>query len=128
MREIVAAYLQIAPDRVEIRADERGKPQLAGRVLEFNLSYSGELALVAVARVPVGVDVDQVEKIDDELPELVEFVLSERECAQLIASGAKTRSGVVGAGFRAGSVGSPVSGGLCLCRCSTSSSVGCWRC
>jgi 4'-phosphopantetheinyl transferase len=91
MREIVAASLQTTPDRVEIRADERGKPQLAGRELEFNLSYSGELALVAVARVAVGVDVEQVEEIDDELPELVDFVLSRRERRQLMAVAADDR-------------------------------------
>ncbi len=65
VRQILGCYAELPPEAVhiEIRAD--GKPCLAGRHngadLRFNLSHSGDLALLAVAlNVEVGVDVEQL--------------------------------------------------------------------
>jgi 4'-phosphopantetheinyl transferase len=62
LRQVLAAYLGTTPQQIELASGEHGKPQLAGGVLEFNLSHSGEIALVALsAEHPVGVDVEQVQ-------------------------------------------------------------------
>jgi phosphopantetheinyl transferase len=45
--------------------DANGKPQLVGGAVHFNASRSGELAVVAVSDVPVGVDVEQHRAIAD---------------------------------------------------------------
>jgi 4'-phosphopantetheinyl transferase len=63
LRGVLARYLDQVPAEIELRFGERGKPVLAeaGAAIGFNLSHSGELALVAVSRErEVGVDVQRV--------------------------------------------------------------------
>lgn len=73
LRRILSAYAGMAPNELAFRTGQYGKPELVGApsatLVEFNLSHSGDLALVAVARDrPVGVDVerwnDRVEHIE----------------------------------------------------------------
>lgn len=62
LRRILGAYLEREPQRLEFRSGAHGKPSLAdpGRPLCFNLSHSGELALIAVTReYEVGVDLER---------------------------------------------------------------------
>jgi len=57
-RRVLGAYLGVTPATVEITHGPAGKPRLAGDELQFNLSHSERLALLAVTRtLPVGVDV-----------------------------------------------------------------------
>jgi len=67
LRAILAGYLGIAPGALAIASDAQGKPYLADEpALAFNLSHSGPLALLAVARArPIGVDVEQVRALPD---------------------------------------------------------------
>ena len=70
LRLILAGYLARDPLSVCLSADERGKPFLEDMTttgdLQFNLSHSGTLALVAVARGrQVGVDVEQLRHMPD---------------------------------------------------------------
>lgn len=58
LREVLGAALGCAPREVAFRYGAHGKPQLAGSSLRFNISHSGALALIAVAHVEVGVDVE----------------------------------------------------------------------
>lgn len=68
LRQILASHLGKDPERIELASGEHGKPRLAGGELEFNLSHSGELALVAVsAEHEVGVDVERVQPDRDPL-------------------------------------------------------------
>ncbi len=63
LRGVLGRYLGREPDAVELRLGERGKPALAGpgAALRFNLSHSGELAVIALADgVEVGVDVQAI--------------------------------------------------------------------
>ena len=60
LRRVLGAYLDMAPSALAFGAGEHGKPFLRDAALEFNLSHSGDLALVAVAaHGPVGVDVER---------------------------------------------------------------------
>jgi 4'-phosphopantetheinyl transferase len=68
VRAILAGYLDTSPADILIRAMPQGKPCLASPSsdLRFNLSHSGQLALVAVARGrEVGVDVEEVDADSD---------------------------------------------------------------
>jgi 4'-phosphopantetheinyl transferase len=62
LRGALARYLDQPPEEIELRVAELGKPALADPAAElrFNLSHSGELALIAVATGrEVGVDVQR---------------------------------------------------------------------
>lgn len=69
LRRVLAAALDTMPASLEFTIDEQGKPHLAGEfagVLEFSLSHSAALALVAVSRAaPVGVDLELIEPVTD---------------------------------------------------------------
>jgi phosphopantetheinyl transferase len=63
LRRALAVYLGEAPERIQLTEGEHGKPRLADpeAQLRFNLSHSGEVALVAVSgAVEVGVDVERL--------------------------------------------------------------------
>ena len=60
LRQVLAAELGTGPGEVEL-VDGGGKPRLAGVGPCFNLSRSGEVALIAVSPEEVGVDVEQVD-------------------------------------------------------------------
>src|SRR5262249_3939596 len=70
LRAILARYLNEVPAAIEFSYGPRGKPSLAGRFesnsLRFNLSHSGERALLAVSRdVQLGADIEENRPIDD---------------------------------------------------------------
>lgn len=60
LRLILAEVTGTAPESVEFVYGRKGKPALASAPIEFNMSHSGELAVVAVANPgPVGIDVER---------------------------------------------------------------------
>jgi 4'-phosphopantetheinyl transferase len=61
LRRVLARRLGGSLPELAFRRGERGKPELVGGELAFNLSHSGGLAVIAVAeRGEVGVDLEQV--------------------------------------------------------------------
>jgi 4'-phosphopantetheinyl transferase len=64
LRQTLAPYAGLAPRELQFRTEKNGKPVLAGNgrpdSLKFNLSHSGELALLAITSGEiVGVDVER---------------------------------------------------------------------
>ncbi|MGL5742502.1 MAG: 4'-phosphopantetheinyl transferase family protein [Legionella sp.] len=61
LRIILARYLTIAPEHLEFIYSNHGKPEVVNSVkLQFNLSHTEDLALLAVGKgFPMGVDVEQ---------------------------------------------------------------------
>ena len=93
LRRILAGYTSLPARQLRFSTGPHGKPALAGPVtesaprLEFNLSHSADLALVAVARErPVGVDLERWERDMNHL-ELAERFFSpfERESLRALA-------------------------------------------
>ena len=85
LRGILARYLHRAPEELSFSVNEYGKPFLADRELEFNLSHSGDYALIAVTRGRnIGVDVEQI-RPDVEIEELARRNFSPREVSELTA-------------------------------------------
>jgi 4'-phosphopantetheinyl transferase len=61
LREILATYTGTSPGGLEFTVGQHGKPALRGSGVEFNLSHSGDYAMIAIATsVPVGVDIERV--------------------------------------------------------------------
>jgi 4'-phosphopantetheinyl transferase len=61
LRKILADYLGLPASEVELARSLAGKPVVAGApAIRFSVSDSADLALVAVARCEVGVDVERV--------------------------------------------------------------------
>ncbi|MEO1087073.1 MAG: 4'-phosphopantetheinyl transferase superfamily protein [Acidobacteriota bacterium] len=82
LRGILARYAEAAPAELRFEANEHGKPRLVGEGPRFNLSHSGEWALVAVSTdCEVGVDLE-VERELEYLP-AARLVFHDDEVAQL---------------------------------------------
>jgi 4'-phosphopantetheinyl transferase len=85
LRSICASYLQTVPRSVEFAEGPYGKPKLASDSrsgLRFNLSHSGELALIATAlQREIGVDVESVRDFD--FDQVAERFFTAREVATL---------------------------------------------
>ena len=66
LRLILARALDRAPDRVALRLGPYGKPHLVDDALHFNVSHSGDIALIALsAERPLGVDIEQERPLED---------------------------------------------------------------
>lgn len=66
LRSVLAGHLGIAQSSIDLKTSEYGKPQLADESVgvHFNLSHSGELVLLALARgMEIGVDVEQLRPV-----------------------------------------------------------------
>ena len=89
LRSILADYLCIAPHEVRFQIGANGKPILAGNsAIHFNVTHSGNFALVAIATRRVGIDIEVMREVSNR-DGLVErfFGLEEKETYRtLIAS------------------------------------------
>lgn len=90
LRAVLGRLLGVSPVEVEIAIGPDGKPHLAGREFEFNLSHTAGLALVATGPVPVGVDVERV-RVVASAEGLVRRYFGARERAEFAALPAELR-------------------------------------
>jgi len=58
LRLILARYTQQNPQDIEFTYNKYGKPRVANVEIEFNLSHSGEWAILAIGTLPLGVDLE----------------------------------------------------------------------
>jgi 4'-phosphopantetheinyl transferase len=95
LRQVLSGYLDEPPAEIAIELGEHGKPRLEGESdLEFNLSHSGDIALVAVSqRRPVGVDVERIEPTRDLLA-LAERALGPEDVAKVRSAASNKRPAV----------------------------------
>lgn len=84
LRAVLARYLHIEPGEIRLSYEEQGKPALPGDeglgAIRFNLAHSGELALCAVARREVGIDLELIRPVPDSA-QIAERYFSMRERA-----------------------------------------------
>lgn len=69
LRSILALYLGADPARLQLRYSARGKPALDAHHegdLHFSVAHSGGIALLAFARVEVGIDIERVRRLERE--------------------------------------------------------------
>lgn len=61
LRKILGRYLHRDPAELKFSVNQYGKPALVNSTLEFNLSHSGDFALIAVTQErKIGVDVERI--------------------------------------------------------------------
>lgn len=84
LREILSLYLHCQPADIGFAYCAHGKPIVAGGRLHFNLSHSQELGLLAVARQPVGVDVEWLVPTGD-LDAVARQVFTDGEIAEIMS-------------------------------------------
>ena len=89
LRIILGQYLQIRPGLIEFRYEPGGKPHVADALnpsrLRFNVSHSGEIALIAVGTGrELGVDVEHIRRNVD-LREVAARFFSPREVLELFS-------------------------------------------
>jgi len=88
LRMILSGYLGVAPEAIGFRYGEAGKPFLEDTAsgLEFNLTNSGDLALVALSLgMPVGVDCEQIRDRGD-MVAIAERMFSPEQAARIAAA------------------------------------------
>jgi 4'-phosphopantetheinyl transferase len=94
LRLFVARCLDVEPAKVLYENADHGKPQLVPDLapLEFNLSHSGELALIAASPDrSVGVDLEQVRELRDVLDVAdTHFSLAERQALRSVPPADRT--------------------------------------
>ncbi len=87
LREILGTYLGVPPQGLQLAVQEQGKPYLSACAtrLDFNLSHSGSLLLLAVAADrDVGIDLEQI-RHDTPFPEMARLTFSPQEQHELFA-------------------------------------------
>ncbi|MFG2718593.1 4'-phosphopantetheinyl transferase family protein [Streptomyces sp. NPDC048416] len=102
VRRVLAEVLRVPHGEIslgrkpcpECGSAEHGPPAVltpdAGRAIHLSLSHTGGLGMLAVSRLPVGVDVEA--ERDQWSPELADKVLSPRERASVLATPAPART------------------------------------
>lgn len=96
LRDILSHYLHIEPEKINFTVGEYGKPAIKSDLnLDFNLSHSGDYALIAIARGhKIGIDVERF-RPEMELEKIARRFFSEKENAELMS----LKSGQQRAGF-----------------------------
>src|SRR3989304_5240764 len=85
LRDILARYLHCKPGRLILSVNQYGKPVLEDYKLEFNLSHSGDFALVAItSERKVGVDIERF-RSDIEFESIASRYFSQSEVSELLA-------------------------------------------
>lgn len=92
LRLVLAAYTPHGDARMLITYGAWGKPQLAGGGVFFNITHSAGLALLAVAAVEVGIDVESLRRAAFDINGLDRQICSPTELEQLQTLPATQRS------------------------------------
>jgi 4'-phosphopantetheinyl transferase len=135
LRTLLGKYLDQRPESICFRIGPQGKPQLVGEEaaaeLKFNVSHSGDLALIVVTLgAEVGVDVEQVRNVSH-LEQIAKRYFHPEEAAEVLSAQPAARGQAF---FRCWTakeavlkaVGSGLSGRLDTFRVPTTEHEPCW--
>jgi 4'-phosphopantetheinyl transferase len=94
LRTLLGEYaVQDAAD-IDLRYGEFGKPEMADQKLHFNLSHSGNRAIIGIALHPMGVDLEYMDRAGMDIAELLDLVCHPVEQAELARLDEPQRSSV----------------------------------
>lgn len=60
LRILVSKFLNIAPNAIEFGYQKNKKPKVCG--VEFNVSHSGDIILIAISTTAIGIDIESIDK------------------------------------------------------------------
>src|SRR6202012_929405 len=108
LRALLGERLGVPPAAVALGTGAHGKTEVPGARLRFNLSHSGELAVIALAEgFEVGVDVERL----DRRSRAVERTLTAGE-REALAGGADPHAALLRGGGRKEALAKAIGGGL----------------
>jgi len=85
LRDILSRYLNCKPNEISFSVNQYGKPKLTNHKLEFNLSHTGDFALIAVTQEhKVGVDVEHI-RSNAGIEGITKRFFSQNEISELMA-------------------------------------------
>lgn len=91
LRILLAHYLQTSANRIAFSYGEKGKPRVAAGGIEFNISHSGSLALLAFTQqCEIGIDVEELRPVPN-YQEIAERFFRADEAAEVRSSPAGER-------------------------------------
>ena len=95
LRWILAQIVGVDPASVPIERGARGRPRLASGVVDFNVTHTGDVALIGVShRGRIGVDIERWDRALN-APRIVQKILTPRERAALPANADDARRRVL---------------------------------
>ena len=95
LRRILAFHLEIKPEHVQFMQNTHGKPLLKNNRLHFNLTHSGDVALIAISSGrPLGIDIEKISR-EVEYLELGERFFAIEEIEQLRLANNKQEQAVI---------------------------------
>jgi 4'-phosphopantetheinyl transferase len=86
LRHVLGRRLHASPGALEFVTNAFGKPSLRTGDVHFNLSHSGDLALIGVADSPIGVDVECIDQAGADLRAIAERMFASEEFNQVAAA------------------------------------------
>ena len=88
LRVLLGEQLNQSPQALRIAETDQGRPYLPEANLDFNLSHSGDLALIAMGAATrrIGIDIERIKALRD-LDQLAERVLTPTELQDLHSTG-----------------------------------------
>lgn len=91
LRLVLAADADESPEALQFQMNAWGKPHLSGDCRQFNFSRSGGTALLAIGKVPIGIDLERVRPIPEKerIADLV-FACRERDWMLAVAEPERT--------------------------------------
>jgi 4'-phosphopantetheinyl transferase len=84
LRLILGRYVNQSAAALEFNYGQYGKPELQGHRLQFNLSHSGDHALIAVSHHQLGVDLERMNRKNNDLDGMIEMVCHPAEKTTLL--------------------------------------------
>lgn len=84
-RQLISKRCSIDENNIRFQIGKHGKPYVAELSVYFNISHSGNIVVCAIDNKPIGIDVEQIRKIDSHLIKRVctdkeqEYVLSVKD-------------------------------------------------
>lgn len=83
LRELLSRY---TGNGIEIVEESGARPHLRSREVEFNVSHSGQLIAIAIARSATGLDIERVRPLGDDALRISRDYFSAQEIARLAAA------------------------------------------